>query len=295
MKRGQELRLSDKLMYSTVKINCKKKDGWYSGTGFVFRTEDNIPVIVSNNHVIDGSLIGQFIMTEGDEYNEPAIGKTIKFEVKNFSKQWIPHPVSQIDLAVMPLRVVANEWSKRGQRPFFTAIGSGTIPIDQEWKQFIPLEDIVMIGYPNGLEDSFNNLPLFRKGITASHPAINYEGKEEFVIDTGIYPGSSGSPVFLLTTEFYEKSREIQRGPDHVRLLGIVQEVFIYTAEGKIVKRNLKKKEVMSIKPTKISSSKSSLQKVHSAIPIDLGKVIRSTKLRDFEPILNERSNEVGL
>jgi hypothetical protein len=167
------------------------------------------------------------------------------------------------------------------------------IPIEEEWKRFIPLEDIVMIGYPNGLEDSFNNLPLFRKGITASHPAIDYEGKEKFVIDNGIYPGSSGSPVFLLTDEFYQKSREIQRGPDHLRLLGIVQEVFIYTAEGRIVSRNLRKKEIMST-PTS-SSSERSLQKVQSAIPIDLGKVIRSTKLRDFEPILNERSDEVGL
>jgi hypothetical protein len=32
------------------------------------------------------------------------------------------------------------------------------------------------IGYPNGLWDEFNNIPFFMKGITATHPNINYKG-----------------------------------------------------------------------------------------------------------------------
>ena len=242
MQRGQGLRLSDKLMYSTMRIISKKADEWYSGTGFVFRTEDNIPVIVSNKHVIDGFNIGQFVMTQGDEYNEPAIGKVINFEVKDFSKQWILHPDSKVDLAVMPLRVVAHEWSKREVKPFYTSIDSSTIPTDQEWDQFIPLEDILMIGYPNGLGDSFNSLPLFRKGITATHPAINYERKRgvcgRYWDPISVPPGLQFS---FLQTSFMRNPEKNRVDLLNVRLLGIVQNVFTYIAEGRIVRRNLKR------------------------------------------------------
>ena len=40
-----------------------------------------------------------------------------------------------------------------------------------------------MIGYPNGLWDKVNGLPFFKRGMTATHPYINYNGREEFVMD----------------------------------------------------------------------------------------------------------------
>ena len=91
------------------------------------------------------------------------------------------------------------------------------------------------------------------------------------MIDVGIYPGSSGSPIFRLTDEFYEKSRFFRGGPDRVRLLGIVKEVFIYNAQGQI-----------------ISTKKIPKKETQTAIPMDRGIAIRSIKLLDFEPILRE-------
>jgi len=57
-----------------------------------------------------------------------------------------------------------------------------------------------MIGYPNGLWDHVNNLPLIRRGITASHPGVDYQiegqnGPGVTVIDMACFPDSSGSPV----------------------------------------------------------------------------------------------------
>ena len=54
-----------------------------------------------------------------------------------------------------------------------------------------------MIGYPDGIWDSVNNLPVIRKGITATHPHISWNGKTEFLTDIASFPGSSGSPYFL--------------------------------------------------------------------------------------------------
>ena len=45
------------------------------------------------------------------------------------------------------------------------------------------IEEIIMIGYPVGIWDSANNMPIVRKGITATRPDIDYEGRKEFMID----------------------------------------------------------------------------------------------------------------
>ena len=59
------------------------------------------------------------------------------------------------------------------------------------------IEDILMIGYPDGMSDSKNNLPIVRRGITATDYKIDYEGEKEFLIDASIFKGSSGSPILI--------------------------------------------------------------------------------------------------
>jgi hypothetical protein len=146
---------------------------------------------------------------------------------------------------------------------------SSTIEGVSRWREFIPIEDIIMIGYPYNLWDKVNNLPFYMKGITATHPGMNYNGNEEFVINTPVYPGSSGSPVFRLTEEFYNKSRNYEASPDHVRLLGVAYKHLFYTKEGKVV--------------TEMNSQDI---RVKWDVILDLGVAIRSTKLNDFESVM---------
>jgi hypothetical protein len=51
------------------------------------------------------------------------------------------------------------------------------IPNQETLENLAALEDVVMVGYPSGLWDSVNNLPILRRGITASHPATNFQRK----------------------------------------------------------------------------------------------------------------------
>jgi len=44
-----------------------------------------------------------------------------------------------------------------------------------------------MIGYPSGLWDTKNNLPIVRKGITATTPYFDYNGKREFLVDIAAF------------------------------------------------------------------------------------------------------------
>ena len=66
-----------------------------------------------------------------------------------------------------------------------------------------------MIGYPNGLWESVKDYPLMRRGITASHPAVDYdvEGVPTTVVDMACFPGSSGSPVVLYSNGSFADKR----------------------------------------------------------------------------------------
>ena len=95
--------------------------------------------------------------------------------------------------------------------------------------------EILMVGYPIGLFDQQNNLPLLRRGITASHPSIDFNGESIGTIDCACFPGSSGSPILLFNDNGYRD----KKGTNHIgarryALLGVLFGGPIFDAEGKI-------------------------------------------------------------
>jgi hypothetical protein len=71
-------------------------------------------------------------------------------------------------------------------------------------------DDILMMGYPSAIYDSTNAFPLVRHGVLSSNPGRKYHFNKEmqrnfglpdslngFLIDTEVFPGSSGSLVIL--------------------------------------------------------------------------------------------------
>jgi hypothetical protein len=131
-----------------------------------------------------------------------------------------------------------------------------------------------MIGYPNGLWDSVHNMPIFRRGITATHPRLDWNGKPEFLIDAACFPGSSGSPVFLLNEGGYFSRGGLRLGSGRLKLLGVLYAGPQHTVEGEIKIVNVP----IQNKPIALS-----------AIPNNLGIVIRSTALKDIEAALLSR------
>lgn len=83
------------------------------------------------------------------------------------------------------------------------------------------LENVVMVGYPNGLYDTVNNYPLFRTGKTATHPAIDYNGKKKALLDMACLPGSSGSPVFILDEGWIHHKNGGMSAGSRILFLGI--------------------------------------------------------------------------
>ena len=150
---------------------------------------------------------------------------------------------------------------------FYIPLDVKLILSDEELDKLTAMEDITMVGYPNGIWDSVNNLPIFRKGITATHPKINYNGKEEFMIDAACFPGSSGSPVLLLNEGSYATQDGIIVG-SRVNLLGILYAGPQNTAKGNI--------EIVNI-PTRQEPI------TISRIPNNLGIIIKAKKIKELE------------
>jgi len=81
-----------------------------------------------------------------------------------------------------------------------------------------------MAGYPNGVSDEVNNLPVVRKGITATPMFADYNGKPEFLIDCAIYEGSSGSPIFAhVVFERFDRRKKRYRTSHEMRLIGVLR------------------------------------------------------------------------
>jgi len=239
--------------------------------GFLKNGDEVIPAVVTNKHVINGAVKGSFCLTLKGDNGEPLIGKHLKIEFDNFEAQCIKHPEEDVDLAVFLAGPILNQAKQQGKEFFFTTLDEGIVPPEEFYEQISSMEDVVMIGYPNGIWDSKHNLPLIRKGITSTHPKYDFNGKPEFLIDAACFPGSSGSPVFLANLGTYFDKKGNTNVGTRLGLLGVLYAGPQHTAQGDV-----------HIVPVPTSQKAISV----SSIPNNLGMVIQVKKIKDFEPII---------
>lgn len=265
---------AERLVYSTVRIECEYGAGSRgTGTGFFFafarRAQSFVPAIVTNKHVVEGATRGTFHIHLRDASGQPSIHQSERFSFDNFQAAWIPHPDATVDLCVMPIASLLEQADQNGRGLGFIPLEMALVPTDQELALLTPLEEILMIGYPNGIWDSRNNMPILRRGVTATHPAVEYDGRREFMIDAACFPGSSGSPVMLYNTGgYYLPGGGFAIGGSRIKLLGILYAGPQHTVTGEL--------QIVAV-PTR-----QDVQAV-SRIPNNLGVVIQSSRLRHFE------------
>lgn len=258
---------SKQLFFNTVRIDTKKPDGTTgSGTGFAFLQSqhgNHYPFIVTNKHVIDGSIsTGITFITKRD--GKPQLGNGFRLHIEGSGDAWHGHPDPNVDVAVIPLAPLEARMKELGQEIFLQPITEEISATGEDLLSLDAVEEVTFVGYPNGLWDSKNLTPILRKGHTATPVELDFQGRPIFLIDASVFPGSSGSPVFILNQGSYTKDGNVHLG-SRLMFIGIVAEVFI-------------KKDINELLELTVPTSKRQLATVSDQM-IDLGLVFKSTTI----------------
>lgn len=81
----------------------------------------------------------------------------------------------------------------KGFLPYYYGIDM-KIAFDQKLKGFETGSEVFLFGYPQGIYDEINYLPIGRFGHCSCNPQVL---KERFLVDIASFPGQSGAPVFF--------------------------------------------------------------------------------------------------
>lgn len=274
-----DLSIKERMCFSTTRIETFDFLGnSYSGTGFFFNllVDDKVvPLLVTNKHVVRGMKSGRFILTEKGDQDNPLYTQHFPIVLDDgFENYWISHPDDSIDLCVLPINPLIDTVYKRfGKSLFYMPFDSSLVPSNEQLNNIDVAEEVLMIGYPNGLWDSVNNMPIVRRGIMATNVSLNHNGKREFVIDAACFPGSSGSPVVLYNNGGYaDKHGTVIFGQGRLYLLGV-----LYAGPQLTVAGDIKVVTVPNVQQKMMSVSQ---------IPNNLGYIIKSEVILDFVPLV---------
>ncbi len=269
------MHILDQLMNSVVRIEAEMPDNSIStGTGFAYhfaQKEDGtqVPAIVTNKHVIDGAISISFPLSIADAAGSPS-GKyeVVKFPIN--SGNILRHPDKEVDLCAIAMAPILQHFENKGQKCVLIHLDKTILADVSTFTEILPLDEVTMIGFPNGLWDNVNNGSIARRGVIATIPEHDYLGKKQFVIDMACFPGSSGSPVFLANFGNYSDRKGNLIMGTRIKLLGVLYAGPQHTASGEIVLKPIPTQN----KPITFTS-----------MPNNLGYVIKATELLEIEAI----------
>ena len=264
------------LQHTTVRLECTLNDNTISvGTGFYFAFQKNTDswdrlVIITNKHVVENSKNLTIYLTPVDSKNQPDYTANFSTTLNISESDWIFHPDDNVDLCILPFDKFYDDLvAIKGDFYIFPYIKE-YLADEEKLESLSAIETITMIGYPNGIWDKTNNIPVVRQGITASHPKLNYNGKSEILIDCSCFGGSSGSPVLVFNQGGHTTKEGNFDMQGRLILLGVLYAGPQVQVDGRIV-------------ATPISN----IPNIYSqtAIPLNLGYIIKSEKIIDFDAL----------
>jgi hypothetical protein len=266
------------------------------GTGFSYgvaltegqpieATTEYIPLIVTNKHVLEGADTVEIVVTHA-----PVNAQTGAFGVAAGSVHErfrlplavrIDHPSADVDLCGFNIAGLHNHLHGNQRQIVQRTLTPETRVATADRQHVRHVNNVLMVGYPSGLWDHVNNAPIVRRGITATHPFVGYEGRSEFLIDAACFPGSSGSPVFLFEDGTISAPNNSVTFGTRIAFLGVLYAGPQFTAEGVIQPRPIPH----SVRPVPITE-----------IPMNLGFVINADEVEVLaRAARQQRANEVAL
>jgi hypothetical protein len=187
---------SEKMMWSTYPLATQMGEA----TGFVINRRDaqtpggKVPVVLTSVHVLNtigkGPLIIGFRMP--DSSGESQVSLLAFTPPKQHGRElfYVRHP--HHDLAAFALHIPANLAAR-------AAIPSclDEKMLSRDGKSLHSGVEVSFLGYPEVLPGTEGAFPVLRSGRVASYPVGTPQAHGRFLINSNVYPGDSGAPVFI--------------------------------------------------------------------------------------------------
>lgn len=195
--------ISDQLYYSTVKIDGNNS----TGTGFFYFHDFGNGMakvfLITNRHVVEPCQSGSIkfhASKNGYPHKELDVGKYVNLDLNTAQWQqwWKFHPDHKVDIAVLDFTEIEQNLFQRNQHIYYKGLNNNQLIKADDYPDISSIQQVFYVGYPNGFIDNKNLLPIARSGYTASPIKFNFDGQKQFLIDSAVYPGSSGSPVCII-------------------------------------------------------------------------------------------------
>jgi hypothetical protein len=188
--------LSIDLIQATVQVEQPLGDGTRTvGTGFLISdpTPDGKPrvILVTANHVfakMPGPIATIGFRIENADGSWKYDPEPLKIRDGDH-ELWIHHP--NRDLAVIEIKVP----------PSFAnaALPESWLANDDTFvkEQLAPGDEMLALGFPEGLSANAAGFPILRSGRVASFPLAPSKAFPTFLLDFNVFPGNSGGPVYV--------------------------------------------------------------------------------------------------
>lgn len=198
----------NRISESSVLIEAKVGEAKLIGTGTMFKLNNprNFPFgtvgVLTVRHLVDGADAVR-ISFVGRSADEPSMQKKFSFSYTKGDILVEHHPDSNVDLCLIIIDNDLKVSRMRGKEILYLAMEMSVLADEKFYLSQLPLDPVVMVGYPKGFLDEFNLQPIFRRGVYATRPSLNYKGKKEFLLDIQNNGGSNGSAVYRFDDGMY--------------------------------------------------------------------------------------------
>lgn len=172
---------------------AKEKNGWYRLGNWW---------LITNRHVIYNKI-----------NNKEYIIDMLKFNLrkKNNNKiDWVPIVISkeellervkllddkEIDVVTIDITSFIMEFMSKNDQSIIYPFNLTTENFPNRSIENIEVADeVLIVSYPLGFYDDYNNFPIVKSGIISSGWGLNFKNQKLFEVDIQLYPGSSGGLV----------------------------------------------------------------------------------------------------
>ena len=179
------------------------RDRLMSGSGFFYKSRGRL-CYITNRHLVVKESVNYYpdeITLSVRTSAHPGLPEDVPISLYSGGRPvWMEHPRygSDVDVVSVPIRGGTGRYAIRP----FTREDLVPNSMDLDLGQ-----DLMVLGFPQGLGAGAHGLPLARSASLASPHRMDFDGKPYVLIDARLHPGTSGSPVLT-------KSMRLARLPD---------------------------------------------------------------------------------